>query len=802
MVFDRARYTAATIAILLLPVLALAQSQAKGVVVDQTGLPLPGVRLEIHRGDRVVDTVTSGADGTFTLPPAQAGDIVQVTLDGFETTSVPVANATRIVMGLAHATEVTEVVASALTSSGAAMERLGSTMTAPLAQKLPAPRPRILQSVTLLPSVVRGRDGLLRIGGTRPHESSLWIDGFDVTDPITNTSPLDLPVESVKGMAVLRDPISATFSGVLGSLASIETRPGGDSFKGGVQGFIPRPRLSNYGLGRIEAFFPRAYASGKIGSAHFFGSAEFNFERVPVPGVTTRSGSPSAGATGVTSFGRVDVPLSDRHTLTFEGIYAPGSLKHSDLSPLRGPDTAPNVDSYDLFGGFVDRIVFGTSDLLTTRIGFVQHSMTLTAPKTGDALLTPSGWLRNWFTSVDDLGTRRSISVTWDRANVEARGSHTFSLSGDVRFRSMTATTSHNAIKVLDPDLRLVREIQFGPNGAMAAGDTIAGIGLRDRWEITRRLEFDTGLRLDWYARDRHAAPSPRFGLRYALDAAGRSTVKASIGRFVGRAPLSALSFDQFPVRTDTRFDPATGAVIQSSLLTPQIGEVSLPTAIGIAAELEHQIRPGLEAQIAIRQRKSSELTTVSVPMGSGPLVLASTGAATYRELQFSVHQTWRDDAQLFVSYVRAYSRGNMNDFGTLFTNLDAPLLQPDATAPLPVDVPHRLRGWATVGLPRAIVVSPAIEWRTGFPYTAQTAAREYAEAPNLSRFPNYFSVDVTAFKTFEIKQKKMDLGLQFFNLTSHFNPRDVISVDASPRFGEFTNSFALTLGGYMQIRW
>ena len=46
------------------------------------------------------------------------------------------------------------------------------------------------------PAVVRGRDGQLRIGGTRPHESSLWIDGFDVTDPVTLTSAIDLPTKA------------------------------------------------------------------------------------------------------------------------------------------------------------------------------------------------------------------------------------------------------------------------------------------------------------------------------------------------------------------------------------------------------------------------------------------------------------------------------------------------------------------------------------------------------------------------------------------------------------------------------
>ncbi len=192
----------------------------------------------------MIQSTVTGGDGTFDLAPGPPTDIVEATLEGFETARVPRSAADRIVLAIAHASDVTEVVASALTSSGSSMEHLGSTMAAPLAQRLPAPRPRILQSLPLLPSVVRGRDGLLRIGGTRPHESALWIDGFDVTDPVTLTSAIDLPNESVKGMAVVRDPVSATFSGVLGSMASIETTAGTGEFHAGVQGFIPRPRLN------------------------------------------------------------------------------------------------------------------------------------------------------------------------------------------------------------------------------------------------------------------------------------------------------------------------------------------------------------------------------------------------------------------------------------------------------------------------------------------------------------------------------------------------------------------------------
>jgi len=786
-----------------IPSVSLAQG-AKGVVVDQTGLPLPGVRIEVRRGDAVTESTTSEADGTFTLAPGAPDDAVEAALDGFETVHVPRTSASRIVLPLARATEVTEVVGSALTSSGSTMERLGSTMAAPLAQRLPAPRPRILQSLPLLPSVVRGRDGLLRIGGTRPHESSLWIDGFDVTDPVTLTTGIDLPNESVKGMAVVRDPISATFDGVLGSMASIETTAGTGEYRAGVQGFIPRPRLNQrYGLGRIEAFYPRAYGSGHVGkNARFFASAELNFERVPVPGVTTSSGSPAAGTNGVTTFARVDVDLTPHNTLTVEGLFLPADTSYSGLSPLQQPAAAPDVSSTDIFGGIIDRIVLSPTDVLTLRFGVVHHDTRTAAAGQGDAVLRPNGWQQNWFSAVNTTGLRRSMSITWDRGSVSAMGAHTFSVIGDAQFRSMSSTLQHQTIQIEDDDGRLTRSVEFAPlNGVMTASDTRVGVGLRDLWDLTPRLQADLDLRLDWYRHFDAPTASPRFGVRYVLDESARTTVKASVGRFVGAIPLGASAFQQFPSRIDRSFDPSTGAQISMTTQVFQSRVLELPYADGVALELERSIRPGLDAQAAVRFRTSSRLPTVFVGDG-GNVLLDSTGKGTYQEYQVSIRQEWAPDRQLFVSYVHANFRGELNDFGSLFTNLDAPLIEPGSRAPAPASVPDRLRAWATVGLPYRVVVSPAVDWRTGFPYSLQDEYRRYVGTPNSQRFPAYFALDLTAFKTFEMFSQNIDLGLQAFNLTNHFNPRDVINVVTSRQFRQLTNNPGLLFGGYMQIRW
>src|SRR5207249_3401696 len=112
-----------------------------------------------------------------------------------------------------------------------------------------------------------------------------------------------------------------------------------------------------------------------------------------------------------------------------------------------------------------------------------------------------------------------------------------------------------------------------------------------------------------------------------------------------------------------------------------------------------------LEFQAAYRRRIGFDLPTVEVPPSGGETRLASSGSSRYNEFAVSVRQTWRADRELFVSYVRSSARGNVNDYGTLISNLDAPLFEPAGQAPMPTDTPHRLRSWATFQFPHEIVL-------------------------------------------------------------------------------------------------
>jgi hypothetical protein len=773
-----------------------------GVVVDQTGLPLPGVAIQILDGTRVVTTLTTGADGTFALDPTVGGDTVTATLDGFETARVGRADAARITLAIARATETTTVTATTISDPIPTAPLLGSTLTATNIARLPSSRMRARESLPLLPSVLRGPDGLMRLGGAQAHETPLVIDGFNVTDPATGISTLNLPFEAVRGVDVLRDPMSVNYGGLLGGVVKMETAPGGDKFAKGLQGFIPRPRFTSPNVGRIEGIFPRAFVSGSTsaGRIRYFVGGEYDYERIPVPNVSSNNGPEVIEDSGVL-FTRLDAQLTGRHHLGFEVFFFPSRTQSYGLSPRRDQPATADVTGKDFFAGMTHRFVANQSSVLTIQIGAFRRAARVAPNGNGISFLAPSGWQNNWFISSSRTASRVSGSVAWERITTLGGRTHDVTVSAELAATDLNGSLAENAIKVNDQDGNLVRTVDFGPAETVSAHDFPSGAAIRDVWHVTDRVQLDLGVRAD-YSRYGGATPSSRAGLRWEMTEGGTTVLKAGIGTFVGNLPLLVPAYRDYPARTDQTLDAATGEVLTSLKFTPTTSGLRLPQARAITVGLERQLAPRLDGQVSATIRDSSRLATLGVPTTGGALTLASTGTARYREVQVSVRRTWERDQQLFISYVRSASEGELNDFSAVFRTLGVPLVQPGGISRLTTDAPHRLLVWGTFNLPKRMVISPVSEWRSGFPFSAFNSRYLYSGTPNSRNYPAFFSTDLVVYKTVTYKGRTADLGVQAFNITNHQNPRDVYSVVGAPRYGEFTNSVGPIFRGYMLIKW
>ena len=63
-------------------------------------------------------------------------------------------------------------------------------------------------------------------------------------------------------------------------------------------------------------------------------------------------------------------------------------------------------------------------------------------------------------------------------------------------------------------------------------------------------------------------------------------------------------------------------------------------------------------------------------------------------------------------------------------------------------------------------------------------------------------TVEVHEGPTVTVRDRMADVGVQLFNATNHFNPRDVYPVAGARNHGRFTNSVGLIVRGFMTIKW
>jgi hypothetical protein len=157
--------------------------------------------------------------------------------------------------------------------------------------------------------------------------------------------------------------------------------------------------------------------------------------------------------------------------------------------------------------------------------------------------------------------------------------------------------------------------------------------------------------------------------------------------------------------------------------------------------------------------------------------------------LELTARFSWKVGQQVFFSYVRSRSQGDLNEFNKYLGNFPFPLVRPNQFTNLPGDTPNRFLSWGFLSLPWRMSIAPMAEYRVGFPYSVLDAAQNYVGVPNSdkTRFPNFFSLDTRVSKDFKVSPKYMlRFSVRGLNLTNHFNALGIHSNIADPQFGTF----------------
>lgn len=788
---------------------APSRAGVQGRVVDAADHRLPGTEIVLVRwtGDVAVEAAPvvarTAADGRgeFRFSSVAAGTYVVVArLAGYEPFAHTPFHVTGnrtitldVTLRVAPVTEEVRIVGSVEEDTPSAKEEFGTN----LLSLFPLPTDRFQEVLPQLPGVVRDPRGRISFNGTRPSQSTLLVNGTTATDPVTGEFAVELPLKAVDTVEVFTIPYSAEFGRVTGAVANVRTRAGDDHWDIDVGNLWPSPRVRDGQIRGINSATPRVQVSGPLvpGRAWIAQGVSYRFVRSRVYDVAPGEIVDEEILESFDGFTQADVALGPHHTMTATFSFFPVETDNLGIDTLHPQPATPHFESGGWNFGLADRYIASANTLWETTFALRRFSVTTERRGTGPARLTVDGLGNNYFNEIDRQSTQVEFNLSRLHFISSAVGPHQMKIGGNLYSTQFDGTDRSYPIELVDGLGRPYGRITFEGLGRISASDVALGVYVQDQWRPTSNLAVDLGVRYDYERITDAQHLAPRFAFAYSPTGDGQTIVKGGWGLFFDQVFLHAGSFEQFQRRTETRIDPSDGRLLDTTTFANRLAPEGLhvPRSKTWNLELNRQLGPDWMLRVNYRERRASrQLMVERLTVGSATpaLRLSSSGHGLVREFDTTIRRRLPGDAALFVAFSKRRTTGELNDFGTVYGNLREPLLLDAGEALQPFDVPNRFLLWGTINLPNDIVLVPALEWRSGFPYTIFDERYEVVgERNGGGRFPAFLSADVRVTKAVDLFGRRVRLGVELLNLTDHVNPRDVVNNIGSSSFGTFRNS-------------
>ena len=774
------------------------QKTLGGVTVTLSGQTL---------GDKTLETI-SDEEGVYSFTGLTAGDyILSVKLQGFnkyeQKVSVQIEATVELNILLQPETITgTVTVTDDQTTSSKTESSVPGVITTATLRDAPLIDQRFQDALPLLPGIVRGPDGTLNIKGTRPTQSGILVSSLNVTDPVTGSPAIELPIEAVDTIQVYSNPYSAEFGKFAGAVTTIETRSGSNRWRYLLTGVLPRPRLrdgSFYGIGAVT---PRVAVGGprKRDKLFFFQSLEYRFIRNDVPSLENlNEHDRDIRRESFDSFSRVDYVINTVHRLTGSFSLFPQKLDFWNLNTFNPSDTTANIHNRGWFVAVKEQAAFKSGALLESSVSAKQFDADVFGNSGAPYTITPERRLGGWFDRQNRASRRYEWLEIFNFAPKLWRGTHALKLGFDFVRSSFHGTDISKPVTIVRADGTTSQLIEFVGAGALSRTENEYSAFVQDKWQPVSRLTLDLGLRYDRDGIGNRHNFAPRFGFALLPTPSQRTVVRGGVGLFFDKIPLNVGVFDQFQDFRVTTFNTDGITIADGPRLYTNNSPTDLDNPYSVAWSLQgdHEFTPRLLLRLGYEEwhtHKDFVIEPSKQGVDSGLLLLENSGGSFYREFQVVLRTRLQEKRNLFVAYVHSQARGDLNDLNTYFGNLRNPVIRANESGAQNFDTPHRLLAWGDIGLPFDLVATPVVEWRSGFPFSLIDEDQDFVGPRNEGgRFPPLVTFDILITKgvtiPFRGKKYKGRVGLSIFNITNHWNPRDVQNNVNSSQFGSFFNS-------------
>src|SRR5262245_30652462 len=804
-------------------------------VTDGQGHLLSEVNCSLFRLSdpaKAVATAVTSNDGVATFAEIPAGEyVLRVESTGFESFTKD-----RVVIKGSEVAEVKVVLAVAAVSANVTIRspdelstsiEAGATTAAGILQRQMLQRlllatARVDDALPLIPGVIRSTTGEISIKGASEQQSILLINGLNASDPASGNFRLNLPTDAVEAVQVFLHPYTAEYGQFTGGVTRVETRRGGDKWRFELNDFFPDFRFKNGKIVGVAEDLPRLNVNGPLikGRLYLSQSLSYTIAKNPVRGLAFPVNETKTEAQSY--FSQFDLILNSRHTQTFTFGYFPERNQFIGLDFFRPQPVTPNYKQKDFVFTARDHYALA-GGLLETSISFKRFNADVWGQGTNEQTLTPTIEEGNYFATQDRTSRRLELFNVYQFPNEKFRlGSHDIKVGFDLNSVSNRMNFSARPVNIVRADSSRAERITFDAASQIRVSNREYTGFAQDRWMMRSNLSLDLGLRYENQQIASEQNWAPRAGFARSPVANDRTVIRGRIGLFYGKVPLNIRAFNHYPARVVTR-TVADGVTIVER---HRFKNVLVDTAPVLPLDFRHSsndagfVPENLTWNAQVDQIVSSRLSFRANLIGSqtrniyivspevdyrgrSAIVLRSAGRASYRALELTARFQTPQRATLYFSYVRSRSRGDLNDFNSYFGDFGAPVIRRNQYSNSPFDVPTRFLAWGTISLPRRITVAPIFEARSGFPYSVRDDEQNFLGMRNSdqTRFPPFLSLDVEVAKEFQVTKKyAVRLSLSGFNVTNHFNPRDVRVNVADPHFGEFSASYRRYFTGGFDI--
>lgn len=799
----------AGICLLLVPVHAAARQNETGrVVATITALEgtvhMPGMQVELRDPERTMvfaRTMTDGA-GQVTFPDVQPGRyIISVSRPGFVTResavfTVRIGETAQVLLDvrLTFVPPDVEVRAEGPSATNSVQPVSMSDMLAgTLFEIAPLEGDDFRSLLPLLPGVVRDANGRLRIRGGQPTQGALQVNSASLIDPSTGDFDLDLPAQSIESVEILANPFAAEYGRFTTSITQIRTRSGTNDWEFSTGNLLPRVR----GLFRgVRGFEPRFSVRGPIRKDRVFFNQDLQFRYVATP-VKSLPDEPEIDLRSLDSFTRIDSVVSPRHMLGGAFIMFPRELRQVTMNTFRPGETTPDINQSGWSAGLVDRFAIWTNLVVETTVALRRFEVDINTKNQVPMIYAPQsqsgGYFNDQSRDVTSFQWVEALSLSQDGWH----GEHVFKFGTDVQRSSYEGQSISRPVEIRRLDGSLAERLDFGGPATQSVTGTEIALFAQDRWRVNSRLTFELGLRLDRDAVVEGLNWSPRAGAAVSVLPEGRGILRGGYGKFVQRTPLNVDAFTSFEPRTVTRFG-TDGSVLGNVVTFAHTVADPLTTPEAYVGNLEWDQRFGrrLLLKLSGLVRRGSHEYILTPDPENGTLLLSSGGSSRYREFESTVRFMGGARRDLTLSYVLARGTTDLNNYDQFYGNFRNPIVRPNEHGPSTADVRHRLLLRGLVGLPGGWDLSPVLELRSGFPWSAVDEYQDFVGPRNRSgRLPAVTTLDLSIVRPWKIGKYRFRAGVRAFNLLGDTAERDIQTNVASPLYGTAYNPVERSIG-------